>query len=208
MTTLGEDTNAYYQFHAKIYDLTRWTFLFGRRALVRDMAQLQPRRVLEVGCGTGTNLIALKRLLPGASCCGIDASADMLRVARRKSAGLEIDWIEGRYGSTAVDEALGSENPPDLIFFSYALSMFNPGYDSCLEKALGSLSSGGSVCVVDFHSSAYPWFRRWMAMNHVRMESQLLEAVKELGELRSYREQKGLLGIWRYNTMMSQARQE
>jgi S-adenosylmethionine-diacylgycerolhomoserine-N-methlytransferase len=28
----------YYRFHAKIYDATRWSFLFGREALIRQVA--------------------------------------------------------------------------------------------------------------------------------------------------------------------------
>src|SRR5258705_4591589 len=44
----------YYRWHAHFYDVTRWAFLFGRTALIRLAAgQLRPRRILEVGCGTG-----------------------------------------------------------------------------------------------------------------------------------------------------------
>ena len=50
----------YYRWHAHFYDATRWAFLFGRKALIRLAAkQLQPRRILEVGCGTGKNLAEL-----------------------------------------------------------------------------------------------------------------------------------------------------
>ncbi len=206
MKTLGEDTNAYYRFHAGIYDLTRWTFLFGRRALVRHIAERQPRRVLEIGCGTGRNLIGLKKRVPDAECMGVDASADMLRIARGKAGDLDIRWVEGMYPSQEVDAALESAGEPDVILFSYALSMFNPGYDECLKKAHSTIAPGGVVCVVDFHNSPFAWFRRWMAMNHVRMESQLLDAMLKLGELSLYREKRGLLGIWRYNIMMGAPR--
>ncbi|MEO1078576.1 MAG: methyltransferase domain-containing protein [Pseudomonadota bacterium] len=206
MKTLGDNTNAYYRFHARIYDLTRWTFLFGRRALVAHIAERQPRRVLEIGCGTGKNLIELKKRIPDAQCVGVDASADMLRIARGKAGALNIRWIEGMYPSSEVDAALESMGKPDVILFSYALSMFNPGYDTCLETAHRAIAPDGVVCVVDFHNSPFAWFRRWMAMNHVRMESQLLEAMLQLGELSHYREKRGLLGIWRYNMMMGAPR--
>ena len=70
--------------HAKIYDLTRWTFLFGREALMRRLAAiLNPERLLEVGCGTGKNLLELGRLFPGARSRGVESSAPMLTRAQK-----------------------------------------------------------------------------------------------------------------------------
>ena len=75
----------YYRFHARIYDLSRWSFLKGRKDLmVQVAAALQPRRILEVGCGTGANLLRLARSFPRAELCGLDLSGDMLAVAGGK----------------------------------------------------------------------------------------------------------------------------
>lgn len=59
---------AYYRWHARIYDLTRWAFLFGRSQLIHKAAYrvVQPARILEVGCGTGRNLVALAQRFPAA----------------------------------------------------------------------------------------------------------------------------------------------
>ena len=55
----------YYRWHAPLYDATRWSFLFGRAALIRGIAlHRRPRRILEVGCGTGANLLRLSRWFP------------------------------------------------------------------------------------------------------------------------------------------------
>ena len=66
------------------------------------------------------------------------------------------------------DQPLSSEAPFDLVVFSYALSMFNPGWEEALAAALGDLSPGGALAVVDFHDSPLPAFKRWMGLNHVR----------------------------------------
>ena len=69
----------YYRWHARLYDATRWSFLFGRTALIRAIAaDSQPRRILEIGCGTGSNLLYLHRQFPDAAITGLDLSADML----------------------------------------------------------------------------------------------------------------------------------
>jgi len=53
----------YYKTHSKIYDVTRWSFLFGRNALIKAIARYcRPEWILEIGCGTGKNLAALSRL--------------------------------------------------------------------------------------------------------------------------------------------------
>ena len=58
---------------------------WGRRAAVAAVNGLPGRRVLEVGVGTG---LALPHYAPDKRVVGIDLSGDMLRLARRRAAGL------------------------------------------------------------------------------------------------------------------------
>ena len=41
----------YYQFQSKIYDLTRWSFLFGRKTVIRKLPvdTLAPVHIVEIG---------------------------------------------------------------------------------------------------------------------------------------------------------------
>jgi len=161
----------YYRLHARIYDATRWSFLFGRTAILDDIAAAAtPARILEVGCGTGRNLVALARRFPQATITGVDLSETMLQVARKKVVhlGERITLVRRAYGAPL------SEPPAfDLVLFSYALSMFNPGYDPAIDAAYRDLAVGGHIAVVDFHDTAFPAFARWMGVNHVRMDGQL-----------------------------------
>ncbi|HKJ95053.1 MAG TPA: methyltransferase domain-containing protein [Gammaproteobacteria bacterium] len=166
----------YYRLQAPIYDLTRWSFLFGRRALVRHAARLsEPATVLEVGCGTGSNLRQLARSFPAAQLVGVDASADMLAQARRRTRTCR-DRV--RLERCPYDRAR-SGGAFDLIVFSYALSMFNPGWEAALDGAWHDLAPDGLIAVVDFHASPIPAFKRWMGCNHVRMDGHLLPALTE-----------------------------
>ncbi|MFN0069570.1 MAG: class I SAM-dependent methyltransferase [Limisphaerales bacterium] len=192
----GEALRRYYSLHARIYDTTRWSFLFGRSAIL-DLAVAggPPRRILEIGCGTGVNLRRLAREFPLAELTGLDGSADMLRVARRNLAavGHRLTLREGFYTGP-----LRPTPAPDLILFSYCLTMIHPGWEQVIEAAVGDLAPGGRLAVVDFHGSDAAWFRRWMGVNHVRMERDLLPKLKatcrpEVAEVRP-----AYAGWWEY----------
>ncbi|MEZ4680320.1 MAG: class I SAM-dependent methyltransferase [Caldilineaceae bacterium] len=166
----------YYQFHAKIYDATRWSFLFGRAALIDALrSRCRARRILEVGCGTGRNLCALTQAFPEAEITGIDLSPDMLAIAKKNLAPFQ-DRVQLRceaYGSASVQVPRY-----DLILFSYALSMFNPGWEAAIADAHADLFPGGTMAVADFHLTTIPPFARWMATNHVRMNGHLLPKLR------------------------------
>ena len=86
--------DGYYRWHAHFYDATRWAFLFGRSALLRLCAEEhRPRRILEIGCGTGKNLAELARVFPQAEIVGLDLSAEMLGKARKKIAGTVREYL-------------------------------------------------------------------------------------------------------------------
>lgn len=195
----------YYRFHARIYDATRWSFLFGRSRILKLTAALAPApaRILEVGCGTGRNLLELAELFPAAQLTGVDLSGAMLDVARRKTAhlGSRVRLVQGAYGASGTratdvkagagrdgsDEASARVGPGagpsesrlpasggyDLVLCSYALSMFNPGFEAAIVAAHGDLAPGGRFALVDFHGTRLGWFANWMRINHVRMEAHL-----------------------------------
>ena len=188
----------YYRWHALIYDATRWSFLFGRTGILREVAKLAtPKRILEVGCGTGKNLVTLSRIFPQAQITGIDLSETMLDVARRKAAplGERIQLLHGAYGAAKTGEDGATY---DLILFSYALSMFNPGFEAAIATAHRDLAPGGHVAVVDFHDTRLPLFERWMGVNHVRMNGQLRPLLQDRFEARVDRLETAYGGVWRY----------
>lgn len=170
--------NRYYAFHAKIYDLTRWTFLFGRKELV-DSLPFEPHqsfRLLEVGCGTGYNLLKIRQQYPYSILTGLDISQNMLDKAKEKL-GKDADHINLVHAP--YHSELGWEEPFDVIMFSYSLSMINPYWKDLIDVAYGDLAQGGIIAVSDFHNSRVKGFKQWMGVNHVRMDGHLLEYLEE-----------------------------
>lgn len=186
----------YYQFHSHIYDATRWSFLFGHKLLIREISNnICPGRILEIGCGTGKNLVSLARRFPSAEITGIDLSKDMLeRAAGKFSSRADRPMlVHGNYA-----QPMDSMPSYDLIVFSYTLSMINPGFQQALENARCDLTPGGIIAVADFNNSPAVWFKSWMKVNHVRMNGHLLPELNRLFKPVRETVMKAYGGIWQY----------
>lgn len=196
MTSQLSEMEKYYRWHAPVYDITRWTFLFGRRRLIHLVIQeSHPQNILEIGCGTGTNLVRIWKTDPEVMLTGLDASAFMLDYCRRKldRAGARATLLHRVYNETC------SPDPkPDLILFSHSLSMINPGWELALDLASRDLRPGGVIAVVDFHDSPAGWFRNWMKYNHVIMEGHLLPALRERFTPLTEEIRPVFGGMWKY----------
>ena len=119
--TAGVATRGHVLHWARFYDPLVTLVTLGRASAMReqaaDLAAIQPgQSVLDVGCGTG-ELTQRAHARAGASglVCGIDPSAEMIAVARRKAAraGIGIDYriaaIEALpYPDASFDRVLSS----------------------------------------------------------------------------------------------------
>ncbi|QOF70953.1 methyltransferase domain-containing protein [Aminobacter sp. SR38] len=162
-----------YRHQRHIYDLTRKYYLLGRDRMISELAPPKGGTVLELGCGTGRNLILAARRFPDAHFYGLDISAEMLVTARASiaRAGLSDRISLAQGDATSFDAAsLFGRAGFDRVFVSYSLSMI-PGWERSVSAALAA--STGSVHVVDFgQQEGLPgWFRkllrRWLARFHV-----------------------------------------
>ncbi|MCB0662920.1 MAG: class I SAM-dependent methyltransferase, partial [Saprospiraceae bacterium] len=154
--TVAEQSNAmqhYYRFQSKIYDLTRWAFLFGRHSILRHIPynRMDTFTCLEVGCGTGHNLKTLATMYPNANLIGMDVSREMYEIALRKMQpfGHRIRLQNRPYHFNDRTR----EGEIDVILFSYALTMINPQWQDLLQRAYLDIKPGGRILVVDFHDS-------------------------------------------------------
>ncbi len=142
--------DAIYAWQRHIYDATRKFFLFGRDRLIATLDVPDAGTVLEVGCGTGRNLIQVARRYPTAQLFGFDISEAMLETARKsiERAGLSDRITLKQADATNLDaEAQFGQAQFDRVFFSYTLSMI-PDWRAALVQ--GANATGGSMHVVDF----------------------------------------------------------
>lgn len=192
-----DEIQQYYKFQSTIYDWTRWSFLFGRKAILQELpfAHEEAFHLLEVGCGTGHNLRYLAKYYPEARLTGMDVSTDMLRQAKSRLTGHEgLVLLDQPYQNTRYTWT----GKLDAVLFSYALSMINPQWSSLIVQAYKDLKPGGIIAVVDFHDSRYPFFKRHMGHHHVRMDSHLLPVLADHFLPAQTMVNTAYLGLWQY----------
>lgn len=173
--------NRMYRYQRLIYNASRAYYLLGRDRLI-DALDVPPRaRVLEVGCGTGRNLIRAARRYPHGNFYGIDISDEMLKQAAVSvaRAGLSSRIRLAQADATDFDPTrLFGVTAFDRICFSYVLSMI-PEWREALGCASRMLAQDGSIHIVDFgRGEGLPpglrhGLRRWLALFGVEPREEL-----------------------------------
>jgi len=181
--------NRIYRHQRHIYDVTRKYYLLGRDRLIDRLAPPPGAAVLEIGCGTGRNLIRAAEKYPHARFFGIDVSTEMLTTAREAiaRAGLA-SRVRVAHADAATFNSLATFGLArfDRIFISYSLSMI-PAWRSVLASAVERLAPGGELHIVDFggQSRLPRWFRsalrRWLAAFHVTPRDELEQELTRRG---------------------------
>jgi ubiquinone/menaquinone biosynthesis C-methylase UbiE len=168
---MEKKSNAYipalsYDWLTPLYDLvikgTMPESTFKRR-LIEQARIRRGDRILDLGCGTATLTILIKRTHPDAEVAGLDGDSRILEIARRKAAqeGLEIKLDEGMsdelpYLDASFDRVLSS------LFFHH-LTRENKG--RTLNEVFRILRPGGEIHVADFGKpqnalmrvASFPW---------------------------------------------------
>ncbi len=140
-----------YRWLTPLYDsVLRWAFREDaiKSALVAKAAVLPAERVLDLGCGTGTLAMRLKRSQPRAAIVGLNGDPDVLAIAKRKasSASAEIEWNLG-----PVDDLPFNNKSFDTAIASLMLHhLTQEAKAPALREVHRILRSGGRFLVADF----------------------------------------------------------
>ena len=175
-----------YRYQRHVYDLTRKYYLLGRDRLIDGLAVPPGGTVLELGCGTGRNLVQAARAFPQASFFGLDISAEMLETAAvavgRRDLSARVRLARGDASDFDAETLFGRPGF-DRVFISYALSMI-PEWRRTVAAALDAVDDGGSLHIVDFgRQERLPgWFRTalraWLAKFHVSPRDSMREVLE------------------------------
>ena len=189
MTDAANAMDRMYRPQVAIYDLSRKFYLLGRDGLIEGLAPTDGDHVLEIGCGTGRNLVRAAHLYPRSHFYGVDISEVMLARARTsisRSGNLAPIALAKGDAASFDAAALFGQDQFERIFVSYALSMI-PRWQETIEHALDLLGPRGSLHIVDFGDcgglpSAFRGaLQRWLAIFHVTPQIELQRVLSAKG---------------------------
>lgn len=117
---------------AKFYDLIYSYRDYDRESelLIRNLSTKDVPRLLDVACGTGSHLEAIRRRLPNAELTGIDLNQDMLDVANEKKLNARLIKADMK------DFDLGEDF--DLVYCLSSSIQYNLSKED-LERAISSM---------------------------------------------------------------------
>ena len=173
----------FYAPQAERYDAFRARLLHGRGDLIEALEIPPGARVVELGCGTGSNLEMIDQFRPVASLASVelvDLCPSLLGLVRRRA---------DKHANVAVIEADATNwrphQPVDRVFLSYALAMM-PDWRAVLANAYAMLAPGGRLGAVDFYlpegGGRYGnrFWKHWFAHDGVNLSEQHLAALQSL----------------------------
>jgi tRNA (cmo5U34)-methyltransferase len=132
-------------------------------ATILDYLPDNPRRILELGCGTGILTEMILGRFPGAEVTGIDLSQDMLRIASGKHALRGVKFIEGDLRDA------WPEGPYDAVVTSLCIHHVSPGERAeVVRRAHDALSPGGRFVCGDVFRGETDWEERILTANWLR----------------------------------------
>ena len=157
----------------------------AREDLIKQ-ARIQPdQRVLDLGCGTGTLVVLLKRRYPTAQIVGLDPDPKALRRAHKKvrRAGVSVQLDEG-----FADELPYEDGAFDRVLSSFMLHhLEEPDRENMLREVLRVLKPDGSFHLLDFAGGEDKAPGRWGRLidSHARLEEnsqrRILQLMKRAG---------------------------
>lgn len=172
-----------------LYDpFQRWLGEASIKQQLVDQAELEAgQRVLDIGCGTGSLAILLKRRHPDVTVLGLDPDPKALRIARRKAgeAAVEIEFERGFADSLPYPD--GSFERVFSSFMFHHLSREEKR--ATLLEVRRALGPHGSLHLLDFGSSksgSDGWIARLLHHHsHLRDNAHLESLLESAGFARA-----------------------
>ena len=152
----AESIRKAYKRYARIYDRVFGVLLgAGRRAAVERINAGGPRRILEVGVGTGMSLSDYR---PDCRIVGIDLSREMLDVARARVQREHLTNVEGLLEMDAGKLAF-ADHSFDVVAAMYVMTVV-PDPQGTMRELERVCRPGGEILILNHFAAGKPGVRR------------------------------------------------
>ena len=154
--TLNHPLQSYYSRIHKTYDLLNRLFTFGldrkwRRHTVEACLENNPRRILDLCCGTGDLAIGIsKASAPPVRITGLDLNPQMLEVARQKALHFALATVEFIQGDAGAMPFADGEFDSITIGFGFRnLTYENPNREKHLQEISRVMRAGAHLLILE-----------------------------------------------------------
>ena len=164
-----------------LYDpFVRWMGFDRARQELISQANVKPEHhILDIGCGTGTLILMLKRQYPQLHAAGLDPDPKALRRAKTKfaRAGISVQFDQG-----FADELPYQKGSFDRVFSSFMFHHLEDDQpEKTLKEAVRVLKPGGSFHWLDFTADRAPdGFLARLVQSHARLRDNKHERLMQL----------------------------
>nr|WP_302596748.1 methyltransferase domain-containing protein [uncultured Cellulosilyticum sp.] len=143
--------------------------------LVRRIMIENPKKIIDIGCGSGMSTKVLANKWPEAEIMGIDNSNTMLEQAKRL--GLNVEWI-----FKDCNESIKEFDKADIIFSNASLQWLK-NQEQVIGDWFRNLNSGGVVAV---QVPLFEQMKMRKCINEVSMQKKWQPYFKEVGSKNCY----------------------
>ncbi len=134
--------------HASLYDKYAHVQPMAAKELIEKVCDQDYKRILDIGCGTGSYTLLLRNKFKNAIITGVDISGDMIDAARRKCG------VEGISYIAADAENIQLPGKFDLITSNATFQWFDD-LEASIERYREALTEGGRIVFSIFGPSTY-----------------------------------------------------
>jgi len=121
-----------------------------------DFDRWRGKRVLEVGCGIGTDSINFARA--GARLTAVDLSSESLRIARERAKVMGVaDRMDFRQANAEELTSVIDEGPYDLVY-SFGVIHHTPNPEAALAQMRSLTAPGGTLKLMIYHRRSWKAF--------------------------------------------------
>ncbi len=117
-----------------------------RPMIVDAVADVSPKVVVDIGCGTGSLSIPIATRLPETRVIGIDGDSEVLGIARRKPGAEAVEWTEGLARALPIRDSEADVVLTSLVLHHLPLATKR----ELLADAHRVLRPGGRLIVADW----------------------------------------------------------
>lgn len=183
----------------------------ARQELV-SAANIEPgHHILDIGCGTGTLVVMLKRQYPTAQVVGLDPDPKALRRAQIKATRAA---VSAQFDPGFADELPYKDESFDQVFSSFMFHhLKEQEREKMLREVLRVLKSGGSFHLLDFvANNASHGFLDRLFHSHAQMkdnrDTTILELMSRVGLMNVAKVKEGsmLFGLLRTSSYQASKR--